>query len=508
VIEPVADDYTKYDFQFTARRSTEKASLEIRIDGAACLVGTVSLMPADNVDGLRADTLALLKELDATMYRWPGGNFVSGYDWRDGIGPRDRRPPRKNPAWSGVESNDFGIDEFVAFCRRLGAEPLITVNTGFGDAYSAAQEVEYCNGSTKTVGGSWRAANGHPEPYGVKWWCVGNEMFGPWQLGFMQLNHYVLKHNQVAESMRKVDPTIKLIGVGALGHFNRQHDPRQPGGWSRVMLQRCADHMDLISEHFYCGPKDELLAHVRQIPERIRQKAEGHRRLREELPELKDKDIRIAMDEWNYWSRPYEYGELGCIYRLRDALGVAAGLHEYFRNTDIIAMAHYAQTVNVIGCIKTTKTHAAFATTALPLMLYRKHFGTLPVAVQTEGNLDVMAALSKDGKTLTVGIVPTGAARRTSGRPGCALADRRRSDGLQRAGQAAPGADRAAGHYRSRRAIGSGPIEHHPLRAKAEMSPRRWPIPGKWPRASRRADNSPLSRQAGRSPEGGKGTAA
>jgi len=214
------------------------------------------------------------------------------------------------------------------------------------------------------------------------------------------------------------------------------------------------------------------------------------------------------MDEWNYWSRPYEYGELGCIYRLRDALGVAAGLHEYFRNTDIIAMAHYAQTVNVIGCIN-------FATTALPLMLYRKHFGTLPVAVQTEGNLDVMAALSKDGKTLTVGIVnPTL-------RPG---AIRLELLGARAAGQAVrwqiagdpmafnePGKQprvRAAGHYRSRRAIGSGPIEHHPLRAKAEMSPRRWPIPGKWPRASRRADNSPLSRQAGRSPEGGKGTAA
>jgi len=405
VIDPVGAQYSKHTFEFTAQESTEKAALEIRIEGGACLVGTASLMPADNVDGLRADTLALLKELDATMYRWPGGNFVSGYDWRDGIGPRDRRPPRKNPAWSGVESNDFGLDEFVAFCRRLGAEPLITVNTGLGDAYSAAQEAEYCNGSTETVAGAWRAANGHPQPYAVQWWCVGNEMYGAWQLGFMQLNHYVLKHNQVAEYMRRVDPTIKLIGVGALGHMDRQRDPGQKAGWSRVMLQRCADAMDLISEHFYCGPKDDLMAHVRQIPDRIRQKADGHRRLREELPNLQGKDIRVAMDEWNYWGRPYQYGELGCIYHLRDALGVAAGLHEYFRQTDIISMANYAQTVNVIGCIKTTKTHAAFATTALPLMLYRKHFGTVPVAVQTQGPLDVMAALSDDGKTLTVGIV-------------------------------------------------------------------------------------------------------
>ena len=162
------------------------------------LVGTVSLMPADNVRGMRADTLALLKQLDATMYRWPGGNFVSGYDWRDGIGDRDRRPPRKNPAWTGVEHNDFGLDEFIDFCREIGAEPVIAVNTGFGDDYSAAQEVEYCNRGTDTIGGSWRAKNGHKKPYGVKYWCVGNEMFGPWQLGFMQLSQYVQKHNRVA----------------------------------------------------------------------------------------------------------------------------------------------------------------------------------------------------------------------------------------------------------------------------------------------------------------------
>lgn len=405
VIEDVAREYKKYPFEFTAVESTEKASLEIRVSGGDCFVGTASLMPADNENGMRADTLKLLEELNAPMYRWPGGNFVSGYDWRDGIGDRDRRPPRKNPAWTGVEHNDFGIDEFLAFCRRLKAEPLIAVNTGFGDAYSAAQEVEYCNGSTETIGGKWRAANGHPEPYGVTWWCVGNEMFGPWQLGFMQLRHYTQKHNRVAQAMWDVDPSIKLIGVGALNNRNRRHDPDEQRGWSRGMLEECADFMDLISEHFYCGSKDDLVAHVRQIPDNIRSKAEGHRKLRRELPNLADKDIRIAMDEWNYWHRPYEYGELGCIYHLRDALGIAAGLHEYFRNSDIISMAHYAQTVNVIGCIKTTKTEAAFSTTGLPLMLYRKQFGEVPVEVTASEPLDVMAALTKDGRTLTVGVV-------------------------------------------------------------------------------------------------------
>ncbi len=405
VIDNVGKAYAKYPLKFTATEATEKASLEIRVTGGDCLVGTASLMPADNVDGLRADTLALLKQLGAPMYRWPGGNFVSGYDWRDGIGDRDRRPPRKNPAWTGVEHNDFGIDEFVGLCKRLDATPLITVNTGFGDAYSAAQEVEYCNSGRDTIAGRWRVANGHTAPYGVHWWCVGNEMFGPWQLGFMQLGQYTLKHNRVVAKMRHVDPTIKLIGVGALNGTNPRHDPNEKRGWSRGMLQQCADSMDLISEHFYCGGNDDLLKHVRQIPDQIRHKADGHRKLRAELPNLKDKDIRIAMDEWNYWHRPYEYGELGCIYHLRDALGIAAGLHEYFRNTDMISMAHYAQTVNVIGCIKTTKTDAAFATTALPLMLYRHHFGVVPVQVTAKPPLDVMAALSEDHKALTIGIV-------------------------------------------------------------------------------------------------------
>jgi alpha-N-arabinofuranosidase len=404
-IADVAEQYTKYPFEFTAEESTEQAALEIRIEGGSCLVGTVSLMPADNVDGLRADTLQLLKQLDAPMYRWPGGNFVSGYDWRDGIGDRDRRPPRKNPAWTGIEHNDFGVDEFIAFCRRLDTEPLIAVNTGFGDDYSAAQEVEYCNGSADTIAGGWRAKNGHDAPYGVRWWCVGNEMFGPWQLGFMQLGHYTQKHNRVAQAMRGVDGSIQLIGVGDLGKINDRHDPSEKRGWSRGMLEQCADTMDLISEHFYVGAKDDLAEHVQQIPDRIRAKAEGHRRLREQMPALEGKDIRIAMDEWNYWHRPYEYGELGCVYRLRDALGIAAGLHEYYRCSDIIAMAHYAQTVNVIGCIKTTKTAAAFATTGLPLQLYRRHFGVVPLTVTTAGPLDVMAALTDDGRQVTIGIV-------------------------------------------------------------------------------------------------------
>jgi alpha-N-arabinofuranosidase len=164
--------------------------------------------------------------------------------------------------------------------------------------------------------------------------------------------------------------------------------------------------MDAISEHFYCGDKPDLLDHVRQIPDNIRAKADAHRDYRKRIPSLVGKNIPIAMDEWNYWhDGPQVYGELGIQYRLKDALGIAAGLNEFARQSDIIAMANYAQTVNVIGAIDTTKTAAGFATTGLVLKLYRQHFGTLPVRVETELPLDVAAAWTADRKTLTVAVV-------------------------------------------------------------------------------------------------------
>lgn len=389
----VAQEYRKYDFRFTANASTDKASLSVRVEGQDCFVGTVSLMPADNVEGMRADTLALLKDLDSPIYRWPGGNFVSGYDWRDGVGDRDRRPPRKNPAWTGVEHNDFGIHEFMDFCRLLNTEPLVVVNTGLGDVANAVAELQYANAPADSELGKQRAANGHAEPFRVKWWGVGNEMYGNWQLGHMPLQQYIKKHNEFVDAMRAVDSSIKLVAVG------------DAGPWSEGMMQHSANHMDLISEHFYCRDKPDLVAHVQQIPQAVRRKAEAHRDYRRRFESLKDKDIDIALDEWNYWYGPHIFGELGTRYFLKDALGIAAGLHEYARQSDIMYMANYAQTVNVIGCIKTTRTAAEFESTGLALQLYRQHYGTAPVGVKAAEPLDVVAALTEDGKQLTIAIV-------------------------------------------------------------------------------------------------------
>jgi alpha-L-arabinofuranosidase len=394
-VEKLTNEFATYPFRLRSSGTTKEGRLEILSQGKGILrVGTVSLMPADNVRGFRKDTLELLKDLNSPIYRWPGGNFVSGYNWKDGIGDPDKRPPRKNPAWTGIEHNDVGIHEFMEFCALIKTEPYVTVNTGQGSVELAAEQVEYCNGSAETPMGKLRAANGRAEPWGIKFWAVGNEMYGNWQLGNMPLSEYVKKHNAVVAAMRKVDPTIKPVAVGAVGE------------WSRTMMAQCADAMSAVSEHFYCQSKGDIPAHVAQIVDNIRRIGAAHRDYRAKLESLKGKDIRIAMDEWNYWYGRHVFGEIGTRYFVKDGLGIAAGLHEYFRNSDIYLMANYAQTVNVIGCIKTSPAHAAMETTGLALQLYRQRYGVIPLEVaNTNTPLDVAAAWSADRKTITVGVV-------------------------------------------------------------------------------------------------------
>jgi alpha-L-arabinofuranosidase len=416
VISTDSGKYEKNFFEFSARETGNKAIFKVEVISGDVYVGTVSLMPADNINGMRRDTIALLKELNAPLYRWPGGNFTSGYDWHDGIGDRDRRPPRKNPAWTGVEHNDFGTDEFIVFCREINTEPMIAANTGFGDAHCAKEWVEYCNSGAETTGGRYRVENGHNEPFNVRYWCVGNEMFGDWQLGFMQLKHYTIKHNMVAEAMRKVDKNLVLVGVGDAYRINAEYDPDSKARnrtWSQGMLEESVDYMDMISEHFYVGRvpwnkdgRKPVSEHVPMVKQAIRERVETHKKLQESIKSLNGRFIPITLDEWNYWHRDYVYGELGCIYDLQDALGIAMGLHEFYRQSRYIKAANYAQTVNVIGAIKTTKTKAEFDTTGLILKLYGNHFGSIPLVFDGEVNdLDVMAALDEKGNMLTVSII-------------------------------------------------------------------------------------------------------
>ena len=400
-IDRLTRNYRKYPVKFKAGSSTDLATLAIVGKGAGnFLIGTSSLMPADNVRGMRADTLALLKELNAPIYRWPGGNFVSGYNWKDGIGDRDKRPPRKNPAWTGIEHNDFGIHEYFDFLREVNSQPFIALNAGLGSVESAVQEVEYVSGGAETAMGRLRTQNGRLEPFYCKYWAVGNEMSGSWQLGNVAIDEFVKRHNAFSQAVLNIDPSIKLVASGEA--------VRASSDWDRQLLSRSAQYINLNSKHFYRQDwhAGGLMTHVRQISDAIRAIAEGHREYLKTIPEIQGKDIRVSLDEWNYWYGPHVFGELGTRYFLRDALGIAGGINEYSRDTDVIAMAAYAQTVNVIGAIKTSKTAAVLDSTGQALVMYRRHFGTIPVEISgaTEP-LDIAVTWTEKKDALTISVI-------------------------------------------------------------------------------------------------------
>jgi alpha-N-arabinofuranosidase len=458
--------FATHALRFRSSGTTDNGRLEIVARGTGTLtVGAVSLMPVDNVLGWRADTLALLRELDSPVYRWPGGNFVSGYDWKDGIGDPDRRPPRKNPAWKGVEHNDVGLHEFMDLIRLVESEPYVAVNTGKGGPESARELVEYANGAPATPFGRKRAENGSTRPFGVKLWAVGNEMYGDWQIGHMPLAKYVEKHRAVVDAMRAADPKIQPVAVGAVGE------------WSQAMLANASTHMSYLSEHVYWQDKPDVPAHVAQAVDGIRKVAEAHRAYGREIPALKGKHIQVALDEWNYWYGPNEYGELGTQYFLQDGLGIAAGLHELFRNSDVFFMANYAQTVNVIGAIKTTPTAAEMESTGLALALYRAHFGTLPVRVEgVPAPLDVAAAWTADRSALTVAVVnPTAEARRVKlDLAGAAVSGRARRfvlTGPDRFSHNAPGRPRGVRVTETSLSQGGDTVESPPLSVVLHVLP-------------------------------------
>ncbi len=435
--------YAKFPFQFTAGGDTDNARIEIAGTGTGSFhIGAVSLMPADNIRGFRRDTTGLLKQLRSGMYRFPGGNFLSAHEWRDAIGDPDRRPPRWDYVWSALQPNDVGTDEFLALCELLGVDAFISVNAGFGDAHSAAQLVEYVNGAADTPMGKLRAANGHPLPYNVKWWGIGNEMYGTWQFGHMALKQYVIKHNMFAKAMRAVDPTITLLATGATpdemtvnrlslaltGKVVAEYD--SDADWTGGLLAHCLDNIDVMSEHFYSYDRERFdLAQNKRVPaeealpdaayraaNRVRGKVEAYEEYTRRIPGLQTKRLPIAIDEWAFTR---------LSANLKQTLANALVFHEMFRHTDLILMAGHTMGTS---SIEFNATDAALNTTGSLFQLYRDHFGTVPVEVggnspppppkyplggdQPKVNagsstypLDVSAALTSDGKFLTLAVV-------------------------------------------------------------------------------------------------------
>jgi alpha-L-arabinofuranosidase len=450
--------YKKIPLTFTAQGDTDEGRVEILGTGSGSFhVGAISLMPSDNLHGFRADTIGLLRQLNSGFWRLPGGNFVSNHNWKDAIGDPDKRPPTWDYAWNAMQPNDVGTDELMELCQLLGVDPYITVNAGLGGADSAAEQVEYMNGSAGTRMGALRERNGHPEPYHVKYWNVGNEPYGFWEIGWTPLRYWVIKHRDFVKAMRAVDPSITILASGAMpdemtvtgnarmatgkpiGEFGTEAD------WSGGLFSQCWGTFDGITEHWYARsgtrfdldigkhdpykggtsmpprygyvPVEQSLIQWARVPSnRVRVKAEEWEQYEKLFPAIKEKKIFLSIDEWAYTGTPTD---------LKLALSYAMVLQEMFRHTNFINMSAFTMGVSTINF---NATEAGFNTTGLMFKLYRDHFGTVPLEIignspqpapilpiggeQPATNpgsptypLDMSAALTADRKFLTVALV-------------------------------------------------------------------------------------------------------
>lgn len=317
-----------------------------------------------DTNGFRKDVLEEIQKLQVPIIRYPGGNFVSGYHWLDGVGPKQDRPKVLDKAWNTLETNQFGINEFLAWCKIVGTQPLLGLNLGTGTPESAAALVEYCNVEKGTKWSDLRRKHGIADPYQVKHWCLGNEMDGPWQIGHMSAAEYGEKAADAARQMRYVDSSLKLIACGSSG-------PTMPTylEWDREVLEQCFDYVDAISLHRYFDNTSETggdsakflalnLSMERQIGEvaAVCDYVQGRKR--------SPKKLWLSFDEWNVWYRarsgsamdgdrkeaPHMLEE---VYNLEDALLVGGLLNSLLRNSNRVRVGCLAQLVNVIAPIMT-----------------------------------------------------------------------------------------------------------------------------------------------------------
>jgi alpha-N-arabinofuranosidase len=310
---------------------------------------------------VRTDVLELVRELGVTIVRYPGGNFVSGYDWEDGIGPRERRPRRLELAWRSIETNQVGTDEFLAWVRAAGAQPMLAVNMGTRGLDAARRLVEYCNAPRGT---GWADRRPADEPYGVGVWCIGNEMDGPWQIGHKDAVAYGKLANEAGKAMRLVDRSIELVVCGS------SHG-RMPtfGAWEDTVLDLAWDVADHISLHTYFDPAryasqaaylgapldlERMIGAVAATADAVAARKRDRRR------------VALSVDEWNVWyqtpreayeraDEPFEVAPplIEDTYTITDALVVGSTLITLLRHADRVRMACLAQLVNVIAPIRT-----------------------------------------------------------------------------------------------------------------------------------------------------------
>ena len=322
--------------------------------------------PRADAVGFRTDVADLVRDLGVPIVRYPGGNFVSGYRWEDGVGPVHERPTRLELAWRSLESNRFGTDEFAAWCVTVGSAPMLAVNLGTRGVEAAAALVEYCNHPSGSYWSDLRVRNGSAQPHGVRTWCLGNEMDGPWQIGQQSATGYGRLAAQTARAMRLVDPGIELVACGSSGRSMSTF-----AAWEAGVLEQCYDDVDHVSLHSYCeekeGDRDSFLASALEMDAMIdevvstvdfvRAKGRHHKRL------------TLSFDEWNVWymSRPKEQPAwqhaprlLEDVYNLTDAVVVGNLLISLLRHADRVRIGCLAQLVNVIAPIATEPGGAAW----------------------------------------------------------------------------------------------------------------------------------------------------
>jgi alpha-L-arabinofuranosidase len=315
--------------------------------------------------GFRKDVITQIKELGVPIIRYPGGNFVSGYEWQDGVGPKEKRPTVLERAWNSIETNQFGTNEFIEWCQRVNAEPLLGFNLGTGTAEHAVAYVEYCNVEKGTRWSELRRSHGYEQPHNVKYWCLGNEMDGPWQMGHSTAREYGRKARDAARQIRVVDPETKLIACGSSNTFLDTYLV-----WDREVLEECYDQVDGISLHNYYGNTPALTGNdtSRYLAMNLDMERQIH-----EIAAVCDyvqglqkssKRLWLSFDEWNVWyrardakardgQRTFAPHLLEEVYNLEDALLVGGFLNTLLRQSERVRVGCLAQIVNVIAPLVT-----------------------------------------------------------------------------------------------------------------------------------------------------------
>jgi alpha-N-arabinofuranosidase len=327
--------------------------------------------PLSDTFGFRRDVIDVVKRLGVSILRWPGGNFASGYDWKDGIGPKDRRPARPELAWNDVETNRFGTDEFLRYVQTIGAEPYICVNLGLGTIGEARDWVEYTNGTTATYWANERRKNGHEQPYGVKYWALGNEIDGPWQLGHKNAADYATFALEAAKAMRGIDPSIKLVASGSSNYGADWI------GWNRTVVQTLRNTVDYIALHTYINNRDnDFERYVGTAALNVERYIDTTASLiREVRTGPSPRPIYIAYDEWNVWYRTGNKEKLEEVYNVEDAVAMGLFFNAFIRHADVVKMANLAQMVNVIAPIVTNEKGLLLQSIYFPIAEYGRQRG-------------------------------------------------------------------------------------------------------------------------------------